>query len=204
MTQVLAYELPKDALLFSTAIPRPLKHLDLLSISDTALAISALKQANIEWGLALASDEIEYLVQHFMNPSNGESPRNPTDAELMMFAQVNSEHCRHKIFKCSWDIDKQAKPYSLFDMIRHTYNQNPELILSAYSDNAAVLQGFPGSQFIINPQSGFKYEIQKERIDSLIKVETHNHPTAVSPFPGAATGSGGEIRDEGNYFNYFF
>ena len=185
MTQIQVTNIPLD--FFQQQDPRPLQHLDLLHSQDKK---KTLQEANLNWGLALAPDEIDYLIDSFSN-------RNPTDAELMMFAQVNSEHCRHKIFRASWTIDQQEKPYSLFDMIRHTFKCHPEYILSAYSDNAAVLEGFEGESLYPNPKNNFNYEIQTEMIHSVIKVETHNHPTAVSPFPGAATGSGGEIRDEG-------
>lgn len=151
------------------------------------LALGELAKVNKAWGLALSKDEMEYLQKNFK--------RNLTDAELTMFAQVNSEHCRHKIFKSSWEIDGVKLDMSLFDMIRNTFQKNPDYILSAYSDNAAVLQGEEGEYF--NFSLDKKYHKQREIINTLIKVETHNHPTAVSPFPGAATGSGGEIRDEG-------
>jgi len=145
-----------------------------------------------QFGLALAEDEIEYLVSAFQ-----EGPkRNPTDVELMMFAQVNSEHCRHKVFRASWTIDGQQMSESLFDMIKNTFKQSPKGIISAYKDNGAVLEGPEVPWFIPEPSSHV-YTFQKDRAHIVIKVETHNHPTAVSPYPGAATGSGGEIRDEG-------
>lgn len=122
--------------------------------------------------------------------------RNPNDVELMMFAQANSEHCRHKIFNASWEIDGQPQEHSLFGMIRNTYNQGGENVLSAYKDNAAVMVGHRGGRFFPDPQT-HEYGYNDEDIHILMKVETHNHPTAIAPFSGAATGSGGEIRDEG-------
>ncbi|KAJ3084504.1 hypothetical protein HDU99_000506 [Rhizoclosmatium hyalinum] len=185
----------EDALFGAASVPRPLKTVPLVQASkDGKKPQDVLSAANKEWGLALASEEIDYLVKAFLGESLG---RDPTDAELMMFGQVNSEHCRHKIFKASWNIDKQDKPHSLFDMIRNTYKLNPSRILSAYSDNAAVLNGPESTRFAASLDSNGEYVVAKEPVHTLAKVETHNHPTAVSPFPGAATGSGGEIRDEG-------
>ncbi|MEM7543304.1 MAG: phosphoribosylformylglycinamidine synthase [Pseudomonadota bacterium] len=152
---------------------------------------SALAKANFELGLALSQDEIEYLALRFT-----ELKRDPHDIELMMFAQANSEHCRHKIFNASWTLDGHAQQRSLFAMIRNTFESNPNGVLSAYSDNSAVTTGYTDQRFFADPLTR-KYTYQEERIDLLMKVETHNHPTAISPFPGAATGSGGEIRDEG-------
>jgi phosphoribosylformylglycinamidine synthase len=157
-------------------------------------ARAALQRANIQFGLALSSDEIDYLVQAF-----AEAGRDPTDAELMMFAQVNSEHCRHKIFNARWTIDGTAQPDSLFDLIRSTHATAPDGTLVAYRDNAAVLQGRPTHRLMPrwgadDPVAGYRSAEQTEHV--VFKVETHNHPTAISPFPGAATGSGGEIRDE--------
>ena len=142
-------------------------------------------------GLALSEDEIDYLVTNF-----AALKRDPTDVELMMFAQANSEHCRHKIFNADWLIDGQKQPKSLFAMIRNTHAKNPQGVLSAYRDNAAVMEGPLGKRYFPNPENDI-YGAVDEPIDILMKVETHNHPTAISPFPGAATGSGGEIRDEG-------
>jgi len=153
---------------------------------------AALQKANSEWGLALADDEIDYLVDAFV-----EMGRDPTDVELMMFAQANSEHCRHKIFRADWYVDGEKKENSLFSMIKNTYENCSEGILSAYSDNAAVMEGYEASRFSPKPGAGARYESVCEPSHVLMKVETHNHPTAISPFPGAATGSGGEIRDEG-------
>lgn len=150
---------------------------------------SSIAEANKNMGLALDTAEIEYLNTSFPN-------RDPTDVELFMFAQVNSEHCRHKIFNADWKIDGQNKAYSLFKMIRNTHQKFPEYTISAYSDNAAVLQGFEAEFFAPDPESKI-YTAKPETVHFLTKVETHNHPTAISPFPGAATGSGGEIRDEG-------
>ena len=152
---------------------------------------AALDAANRELGLALSPDEIEYLVAHF-----GAMGRDPTDAELMMFAQANSEHCRHKIFNASWTIDGREQEQSLFDMIRSTTAASPDGVLSAYRDNAAVVAGAVAGRLLADPGTG-EYRLQREPVHTLMKVETHNHPTAISPFPGAATGAGGEIRDEG-------
>ena len=151
----------------------------------------ALATANAELGLALADDEIDYLVDRFTALG-----RDPSDVELMMFAQANSEHCRHKIFNASWTIDGDDRELSLFSMIRNTHASSPEGVLSAYTDNAAVVEGHTAERFFARPKTG-AYQGAQEPIDIVIKVETHNHPTGISPFPGAATGSGGEIRDEG-------
>ncbi len=151
----------------------------------------ALVQANTSLGLALSADEIDYLTSSF-----SQLGRNPTDVELMMFAQANSEHCRHKIFNASWTIDGEEQAKSLFAMIRNTHTQNPQGILSAYSDNASVMEGSTAQVFIRDANS-HAYGYVEEPAHILMKVETHNHPTAISPHPGAATGSGGEIRDEG-------
>lgn len=172
--------------LFSHQSPAPYKTIDVMGQGK-----SALVKANSELGLALSNDEIDYLVDAFQSLN-----RNPVDAELMMFAQANSEHCRHKIFNADWNIDGQEKPYSLFGMIRNTYQKNPQGVLSAYSDNAAVVEGLPASRFFPNPADNV-YKTNDEPVHFQIKVETHNHPTAISPSPGAATGAGGEIRDEG-------
>ncbi len=150
----------------------------------------ALETANAELGLALAADEISYLLEAFARLG-----RDPTDAELMMFAQANSEHCRHKIFNAQWTIDGAPQPKSLFAMIRNTHERAPQGISSAYRDNAAVMEGSMGVRYFPDPTG--VYRGHREPIDILMKVETHNHPTAISPFPGASTGSGGEIRDEG-------
>ena len=172
--------------LFEYHEARPLKTVDVMSKGRIAL-----EQSNIDLGLAISRDEIDYLVAAFTDLG-----RNPTDAELMMFAQANSEHCRHKIFNAKWVIDGRAEEKTLFDMIRNTCAHHSEGILSAYKDNAAVMKGFCGSRFSANPETG-EYQYQQQVMPVTIKVETHNHPTAISPFPGAATGVGGEIRDHG-------
>ncbi|PIE36645.1 MAG: phosphoribosylformylglycinamidine synthase, partial [Gammaproteobacteria bacterium] len=150
-----------------------------------------MERADTELGLALAADEMDYLVDSFV-----QLDRNPSDVELMMFAQANSEHCRHKIFNASWVIDGEPQAESLFGMIRNTYRCGGENVLSAYSDNAAVVRGPVAGRFYPDAQSG-EYDYSRESIHLLMKVETHNHPTAIAPFPGAGTGAGGEIRDEG-------
>ena len=154
---------------------------------------SALVQANTDGGLALADDEIDYLLEAFTKLG-----RNPSDAELMMFAQANSEHCRHKIFNATFSIDGEAQSHSLFGMIRHTHATSPQHTVVAYSDNAAIMKGHTVEKFAA-PLTGFmpRYDKSQGVQHILMKVETHNHPTAISPFPGAATGAGGEIRDEG-------
>jgi len=151
----------------------------------------ALVAADRALGLALAPDEIDYLLESFTALG-----RNPSGVELMMFAQANSEHCRHKIFNASWSIDGQAQAHSLFGMIRNTYEQGGQNVLSAYSDNAAVVAGPVAGRFYPEPGTG-AYDFHREPVHLLMKVETHNHPTAIAPFPGAGTGAGGEIRDEG-------
>ena len=151
----------------------------------------ALEQANSELGLALSDDEIDYLVDNYARLR-----RDPTDAELMMFAQANSEHCRHKIFNAEWIIDGAARTEQLFAMIRSTTAAAPVGVISAYSDNAAVIAGSRGQRMLADARTR-EYRYSAEDIHILMKVETHNHPTAISPFPGAATGNGGEIRDEG-------
>jgi phosphoribosylformylglycinamidine synthase len=155
------------------------------------IALADLEAANARLGLALAEDEIEYLRLRY-----GELGRDPSDVELMMFAQANSEHCRHKIFNASWTLDGKDQPHSLFRMIKHTHARTPQHTLSAYSDNAAVVEGYPAARFRADVQGRYRSE---RALDSAfcIKVETHNHPTAIAPFPGASTGAGGEIRDEG-------
>ncbi|KRG42046.1 phosphoribosylformylglycinamidine synthase [Stenotrophomonas pictorum JCM 9942] len=156
------------------------------------IALEDLAAANKRLGLALADDEIDYLRQRY-----GELGRDPSDVELMMFAQANSEHCRHKIFNASWTIDGTEQDRSLFKMIKYTHQQTPQHTLSAYSDNAAVVAGAPAARFRPDPASG-KYRSEAVVPSAFqIKVETHNHPTAIAPFPGASTGAGGEIRDEG-------
>lgn len=151
----------------------------------------ALEEANVRLGLALATDEIDYLLDSFIRLQ-----RNPSDVELYMFAQANSEHCRHKIFNADWIIDGQPQPKSLFKMIKNTFEKTPEYVSSAYKDNAAVMDGSMVGRFFADHENN-QYCFHQEYADILMKVETHNHPTAISPWPGAATGSGGEIRDEG-------
>ena len=192
MTETVLFNVTDAAKLFAQHDPAPLGSVDILGGGREALAT-----ANAELGLALAEDEIDYLVDAF-----GELSRNPTDVELMMFAQANSEHCRHKIFNADWVIDGEEQPYSLFKMIKNTFAASPENILSAYSDNAAVIKGSHAGRFFPAPLTGAdhqqaSYATHQEPVHILMKVETHNHPTAIAPFPGAATGSGGEIRDEG-------
>jgi phosphoribosylformylglycinamidine synthase len=186
MTQVVFGDFGSLAALFRHEAPRPMT-----SVPVLAQGRAALVAANTSLGLALADDEIDYLVRAFTALQ-----RDPHDIELMMFAQANSEHCRHKIFNATWEIDGRAQEKSLFQMIRNTYQLHSDGILSAYQDNSAVLTGTRGGRFFVDPRTG-EYAAHDEEIHLLCKVETHNHPTAISPFPGAATGSGGEIRDEG-------
>ena len=172
---------------FGDSDPKPLSTVDL-----TEDAEHALNQANRELGLALSQDEIDYLINSYRSLG-----RDPTDIELMMFAQANSEHCRHKIFNANWMIDGVKQSLTLFEMIRNTYKHiNGKNIKSAYSDNAAVIEGHLIERFGVSPDSDH-YDYQKAESHILMKVETHNHPTAIAPYPGAATGAGGEIRDEG-------
>src|ERR1700722_15425869 len=172
--------------LFHGAAARPLRTVRLGEDGHAAIA-----RANRDWGLALSEEEIDYLVRVF-----GQLRRDPTDVELMMFAQANSEHCRHKIFNAEFIIDGTAQPASLFSMIRATHARNSNGVLSAYRDNAAVIAGGMATRFFPDPLT-HRYAGAREPAHILMKVETHNHPTAISPFPGAATGAGGEIRDEG-------
>ena len=185
MTEATHSKLEDAAQLFRSDAPRPMSSVDILGGGREALAV-----ANIEQGFALADDEIDYLVENFIKLG-----RNPNDIELFMFAQANSEHCRHKIFNADWTIDGIEQPKSLFKMIKNTFEHNPENVLSAYKDNAAVMKGSKAGRFFPNAQGEYAYH--QEDIEILMKVETHNHPTAIAPFSGAATGSGGEIRDEG-------
>jgi len=163
---------------------------DLVYVALGGDARGALAKANAELGLALAADEIDYLAERY-----AELGRDPTDAELFMFAQANSEHCRHKVFNASWTVDGQEQDKSLFAMIKHTHQRSPAHTLSAYHDNAAVIEGSTGKRFFADANGVWRKH--EEQIDYAIKVETHNHPTAIAPWPGAATGAGGEIRDEG-------
>ncbi|AMD00610.1 EAL domain-containing protein [Halomonas chromatireducens] len=192
MTENVLADASDAARLFAHHEPAPLGQVNVLEGGR-----GALEAANGELGLALADDEIDYLLAAFQ-----ELARNPTDVELMMFAQANSEHCRHKIFNADWVVDGKAQPHSLFKMIKNTFNASPNDILSAYSDNAAVIRGSEAGRFFPAPLTGKAaeravYGAQHEPIHILMKVETHNHPTAIAPYPGAATGAGGEIRDEG-------
>jgi phosphoribosylformylglycinamidine synthase len=185
MTQTVLYDNAEPDL-FAHHQPKTLQ-----SVAIIEQGRDALVKANAQLGMALSDDEIDYLITGFHNLG-----RNPTDVELMMFAQANSEHCRHKIFNAGWTIDGEEQAKSLFGMIRNTADKSPEGILSAYSDNASVAVGSKAQVFIRNSITG-EYGYVEEDAHLLMKVETHNHPTAISPFPGAATGSGGEIRDEG-------
>ena len=192
MTENFSTSLPDLTAMFGEHMPAPAKILPLDLYENEPRRV--LEEANISLGLALDASEIDYLVSAY--GTNGPLSRSPFDIELFMFAQVNSEHCRHKQFNANWTIDGITKPHTLFDMIRNTHKKNPKFTMSAYSDNAAVLQGLSGSYFAPHLSTG-QWTQTKEIVHYLAKVETHNHPTAVSPFPGAATGSGGEIRDEG-------
>lgn len=173
------------AFVFTQQEPKALTTIDILNGGR-----QALEQANIALGLALADDEMDYLVESFTALK-----RNPQDVELYMFAQANSEHCRHKIFNADWIIDGKKQDKSLFKMIKNTFEKTPDFVLSAYKDNAAVMEGSKVGRWFPDPDG--QYRVHQEDVHILMKVETHNHPTAISPFPGAATGSGGEIRDEG-------
>ncbi len=197
------------AALFTALEPAPMAHVDVLGGGRNALV-----QANTAWGLALAEDEIDYLLKAFTGLQ-----RNPTDVELMMFAQANSEHCRHKIFNAEFTIDGVAQDKSLFGMIRNTHQESPQHTVVAYSDNASVMEGHTLERFVAraagagvqgqqgqngeqgehgpHSEQGAVYQTEAAVHHVLMKVETHNHPTAISPFPGASTGAGGEIRDEG-------
>jgi phosphoribosylformylglycinamidine synthase len=189
MTEMVLFDPEHARRLFGHAAPAPLVQVAL--DGGGAAGRAALERANQELGLALSADEIDYLLRSFQRLG-----REPTDVELMMFAQANSEHCRHKIFNADWIIDGRTQEESLFAMIRYTHARNPAGVLSAYRDNAAVIEGATGTRYFPDPRTGV-YGGVSEPIDILMKVETHNHPTAISPFPGASTGSGGEIRDEG-------
>ena len=171
--------------IFTHGTPQPLSSVDILAGGN-----AALEAANRDMGLALSADEIDYLVTNFTKLK-----RNPTDVELMMFAQANSEHCRHKIFNADWIIDDEQQAISLFGMIRNTHKLHPEGTVVAYSDNSSVIEGAEIDRFYPRKDGGYAYS--RELTHTLMKVETHNHPTAIAPFAGAATGSGGEIRDEG-------
>ncbi|HKY93248.1 MAG TPA: phosphoribosylformylglycinamidine synthase, partial [Nevskiaceae bacterium] len=169
---------------FDTRPARALRRVPVATAGRDALAA-----ANKEWGLALSDDEIDYLVAFAR-----ESQHDLTDAELMMFAQVNSEHCRHKIFNAEFTVDGKPQPMSLFKMIQESHRASPHGVLSAYKDNASVIEGFSAMRWF--PETDHVWKAHNERVEILMKVETHNHPTGISPHPGAATGAGGEIRDE--------
>ena len=186
MTENVLADFSEAEQLFQHAEPRPLTRIDLSQGGR-----DALMEADRNLGLALADDEIDYLLANY-----AEMGRNPTDVELMMFAQANSEHCRHKIFNADWSIDGEDQDKSLFAMIRNTTALAGEGVLSAYKDNAAVIVGSQAGRFYPDPDSK-QYGANQEDVHILLKVETHNHPTAIAPYPGASTGSGGEIRDEG-------
>jgi phosphoribosylformylglycinamidine synthase len=185
MTEEVVDDLAHAARLFAHATPRPLATIDLL-----AGGRKALEDANIAMGLALAPDEVDYLLENFTRIG-----RNPTDVELMMFAQANSEHCRHKIFNASWTIDGESQDRSLFQMIRNTHARSPAGTIVAYADNSAVMEGAEVERLLPDAEGAWRFERDLTHI--LMKVETHNHPTAIAPHPGAGTGAGGEIRDEG-------
>ncbi|MCX4025540.1 phosphoribosylformylglycinamidine synthase [Endozoicomonas sp. SM1973] len=187
MTQAVCYTTDEAVALFAEDAPAPLNYIPVQEEGREALV-----QANTTLGLALADDEVDYLYDSYQNKLQ----RNPTDVELMMFAQANSEHCRHKIFNASWSIDGEQQGRSLFAMIKNTYQMHKEGVLSAYKDNAAVIEGHQADRFFPNPATK-EYGYNQEDVHILMKVETHNHPTAIAPYPGASTGSGGEIRDEG-------
>jgi len=185
MTETVVKSLHEAEKLYHHADPKPLSTIDLLQGGKTAL-----EAANNEMGLALSPDEVDYLVENYIKMG-----RNPTDVELMMFAQANSEHCRHKIFNADWVIDGVQQEISLFGMIRNTHRLNPGHTVVAYSDNSSIVAGQATQRFY--PNSDHQYQLVDDHMHYLMKVETHNHPTAISPFAGAATGAGGEIRDEG-------
>ncbi|MCU0896617.1 MAG: phosphoribosylformylglycinamidine synthase [Burkholderiales bacterium] len=185
MTETIVGSLDEADALFRHFAPRPLASIDLIGRGR-----AALDEANLAMGLALSADEIDYLADYFAGLA-----RNPTDVELTMFAQANSEHCRHKIFNASWIIDGEPRRETLFGMIRETEKANPQGTVVAYADNAAIMEGGSAARFFVDADG--VYRRHGEATHTLMKVETHNHPTAISPFPGAATGSGGEIRDEG-------
>ncbi|VTU25824.1 phosphoribosylformylglycinamidine synthase [Variovorax sp. RA8] len=186
MTESVLTGLAQTAALFAELPGQPMAQVDVLAGGRAALV-----EANTRFGLALAEDEIDYLIDAFTRLG-----RNPSDVELMMFAQANSEHCRHKIFNADFVIDGQPQPQSLFSMIRHTERQNPQHTVVAYADNASIMEGSRVERFVAASAAG-RYDRQEALNHVLMKVETHNHPTAISPFPGASTGAGGEIRDEG-------
>jgi phosphoribosylformylglycinamidine synthase len=186
MTESVLRHADEAAGLFGALEARPLESIDVIGAGRMAL-----EKANTDLGLALSDDEIDYLLDAFTKAA-----RNPTDVELMMFAQANSEHCRHKIFNADWTIDGVAQDKSLFKMIKNTHEKQPKGTIVAYSDNSSIMEGSEVTRFFPRGE-GHEYGASSELIHTLMKVETHNHPTAISPFPGASTGAGGEIRDEG-------
>jgi len=185
MTESVLRQAEDAANLFQELEARPLESIDVLGAGR-----AALERANLELGLAMSEDEIVYLLDAFTK-----AQRNPTDVELMMFAQANSEHCRHKIFNADWIIDGVPQDKSLFQMIKNTHQRQPRGTIVAYSDNSSIIEGAVVTRYY--PREGQEYRGEPELTHTLMKVETHNHPTAISPYPGASTGAGGEIRDEG-------
>lgn len=179
MTESVLRHPDQAAGLFSSLEAKPLESIDVMGAGR-----NALEKANTDLGLAMSDDEIDYLLEAFTN-----AKRNPTDVELMMFAQANSEHCRHKIFNADWTIDGVAQDKSLFKMIKNTHEKNPRGTVVAYSDNSSIIEGAEVTRFY--PREGQEYAPSTELVHTLMKVETHNHPTAISPFPGASTGAGG-------------
>tara|TARA_Y100001935_G_scaffold223408_1_gene198843 strand:+ start:78479 stop:82348 length:3870 start_codon:yes stop_codon:yes gene_type:complete len=186
MIETVFHNIEEAKNLFMKSSPKPFKELDIKNKGP-----HILDKANNDLGLALNQDELDYLIDSYKKLN-----RNPSDIELMMFAQANSEHCRHKIFNANWVIDKKSEKYSLFEMIKHTFRSSPDKVLSAYKDNSSVIEGHNAKRFFPSSETMI-YSENEENIHIIMKVETHNHPTAIAPNPGAATGSGGEIRDEG-------
>ena len=186
MTEVIIASPDEANALYQTLPDRPFTRIDVISLGQ-----KALDDANQSLGLALSADEIKYLEENFKRLG-----RNPSDVELIMFAQANSEHCRHKIFNASWTIDGKEQEHSLFAMIRNTHRLQPKGTVVAYSDNSAIMEGCEAGVWSSTGPAG-QYHTKRALVHTLMKVETHNHPTAIAPFQGAATGSGGEIRDEG-------
>ncbi|HEU4776774.1 MAG TPA: phosphoribosylformylglycinamidine synthase, partial [Telluria sp.] len=186
MTESVLRSADDAAHLFRELEAKPFESIDVLAAGK-----QALEKANTDLGLAMSDDEIDYLLDAFTK-----AKRNPTDVELMMFAQANSEHCRHKIFNADWTIDGVAQTKSLFQMIKNTHQLQPKGTIVAYSDNSSIMEGATVTRFYPRGDS-HEYAATTELTHTLMKVETHNHPTAISPFPGASTGAGGEIRDEG-------
>ncbi|KAL8921706.1 MAG: hypothetical protein Q9208_005635 [Pyrenodesmia sp. 3 TL-2023] len=192
MTEVLSYSPPYMRQMFNDGIRKPLEIVDIFNNQEGFGPLATLEAYNKQMGLGLDQTNMEYLLAEYKNLN-----RPPTDVELFMWAQVNSEHCRHHVFNSDWTIDGAPMENTLFEMIKNTHKVTPDFTQSAYSDNAAVLSGEPTSHYWAPDYSSGTWALHKEEVQPLIKVETHNHPTAISPFPGAATGSGGELRDEG-------